>query len=159
APLQDEAVSEHVGERSEEPDDQVSEAKPRAEERLESPPEVHRRGRALEPHRVPIREPERRKQDREGVRDERGVEVGEVARSDEDERSQHECSESTPGACTKNFRAHGEHRQALGPSGSPVTPWCYRRTESVNAWVVAWRPREKRASSSRAIARSSDERA
>jgi hypothetical protein len=41
--------------------------------------------RTLQPHDVAVRDPERREERREGVADERRVEVGEVARARDDE--------------------------------------------------------------------------
>ena len=79
----------------EEPARQFDEIPPdetRAQEDLPPAPPVQSRGRTLEPHRVAVRDPERRKQRRERVANERGVEVVQVARADYDQPREHRYS-------------------------------------------------------------------
>ena len=63
---------------------------------LPAAPPVHPRRRALEPHRVAVRDAERREERREGVADERRVEMIEAPRAEDDERRQRTGEEQAP---------------------------------------------------------------
>ena len=85
-------------------------------EGLPSPSPVHARRRAIQPHRVPIADPERRKQRRKRVTDQRRVEMLQVARSDHDGRREASHDQCRPRTRLDAFeRLAGGHRQPTRP--------------------------------------------
>ncbi len=84
-PREDEAIAEHVDADALDPRAGVAQSPSSPEERLPAAPPVHGGGRPLQPHGVAIGQAERGEQHGERVAHEGGVEVGEVARTDENE--------------------------------------------------------------------------
>ena len=70
--------------------------RPALEERLPAPAPVHVGGRPLQPHRVAVRDRERREEHRECVSDQRRVEMLERPRSDDDQHGEDAREQKTP---------------------------------------------------------------
>src|SRR5690606_39922249 len=123
APPEDEPVGEHL--RADAPDPRAEVAQPPAalEERLPPPPPVDARRRALEPHRVAVRQPERGEEHREGVAHEGRVEVLEVPRADDDEGGQRDGDDQAPRGRSGGFSGHEdlEARRRGAPAVTSAT--------------------------------------
>src|SRR5205807_2266425 len=79
---EDEAVQRKIGRDAREPVADVRRQILAAEEYLPAAVPIAARRRALQPHRVAVRDGKRGEEDGEGVADQRGVEVLQVARAD-----------------------------------------------------------------------------
>ena len=109
---EDEAVGGELEQRAAAQADGVAGQRAAREERLPAAPPVHARRRPLQPHRVAIGDAERREERREGVADERRVEVLQVARADDDGRRQRGRDERWPTRRPGPARAPGARRPA-----------------------------------------------
>ena len=103
---ENEAVGRELHEEPLEKEQEVVPDESGLEEHLPAPPPVHPRRRALQPHRVAISDAEDREERGEGVADQGGVEVGEVARAQDDEPGQHGGDQDRPDGRLDLLRAH-----------------------------------------------------
>src|SRR5690606_13057950 len=93
------------------PFDQVAE-QDATEEDLPAAAPVDERRRAMEPHRVAIRDAECGEQRRERIADQRGVEVRQIARADDDGNAEQQRDCKPPHRRADDFLRHSTSRSA-----------------------------------------------